>query len=165
MRPDTVEAKIEWLANYLDGVTIGVDAPQSIADDLAAQRWRDIYFRYPARLRALAKLTHLNYDFDYRRVLSSIQTPTLVLLREGDRWCSIEHAKYLIEHIPNAKLWVLPREDHNVWYGAQGQMISEIQTFVAGNTIFAPNDWTLLTLMFIDLLGSTNLLARMGDDR
>ena len=165
LQPEEVEAATEYFTNYLDGASIGVDGAPSIADDPAAQRWLDTYFRYAASPRALAKLTHLNYDIDYRHVLKSIRTPTLVLHRAGDRWCHIEHAKYLAEHIPNAELRVLPGEDHIVWYGDQDQMISEIRSFVTGDTMSTPSDRTLLTLIFLDIVGSTDHLTRVGDER
>lgn len=165
LKPDEVVAAIKYFSGYVDGDFIGVDGAPSIADDPTAQRWLDTYFRYAASPRALAKLSQMNYEIDYRHVLKSIQAPTLVLHREGDRWCGADHARYLAEHIPDAKLHILPGEDHIAWYGDQNQLISEIRAFVTGDTVSTPSERTLLTLVFLDLVGSTEQLALMGDDR
>jgi class 3 adenylate cyclase len=107
----------------------------------------------------------MNYEIDYRGVLSAIQAPTLILHREGDRWCGQEHARYLAEHIKGATLRMLPGEDHIAWYGDQDQLISEIRAFVTGEVVSAPPERALMTVVFLDLVGSTEHLARMGDER
>ncbi|KUJ73806.1 hydrolase [Ruegeria marisrubri] len=165
LKPDEVQASIEYFSNYAGGHFLGIDGAPSIADDPAAQRWLDTYFRYAASPRALRNLAEMNYDIDVRSVLSSIRAPTLVLHRENENWCDLANAKYLAEHIPGAKLRVLPGEDHIAWYGDQDRLVSEIRAFVTGDTVSTPTERTLLTLVFLDLVDSTEHLARMGDER
>lgn len=165
LKPDAVAAALEHFANYADGHLLGIDGAPSIAGDPAAQRWLDTYFRYAASPRALRKLSEMNYNIDIRGVLSSIRAPTLVLHRENENWCDLNNAKYLAEHIRGAELHVLPGEDHIAWYGDQDRLVSEIRTFVTGEAVTAPTERTLLTLVFLDLVGSTEQIARMGDAR
>ncbi|NDW44975.1 adenylate/guanylate cyclase domain-containing protein [Ruegeria sp. PrR005] len=165
LKPDALRAEIEKFSKPSDNADRKVDGAPSIADDPAAIEWLDTYFRYAASPRALAKLAVLNYDIDYRSVLSSIQAPTLLLQREGDRWCSPDHARFLAEHIAGAELRILPGEDHIAWYGDQDQLVSEIRAFVTGERISAPPERALVTLVFLDLVGSTEHLTHMGDER
>ncbi len=165
LQPDEVEAAIKHFSGYADGDFIGLDGAPSISDDLAAQRWLDTYFRFAASPRALMKLSQMNYDIDYRHVLKAIQTPTLVLHREGDRWCDVGHARYLAANIKGAELRILPGEDHIAWYGDQDQLISEIRNFVTGEAASVSAERTLLTLVFLDLVDSTERLTEMGDER
>ncbi len=165
LKPAELSADVENFSQIDKNRGSLVDGAPSIADDTAAIEWLDTYFRYAASPRALAKLAQMNYEIDYRAILPAIQVPTLILHREGDRWCDVKHAHYLAEHITGATLNVLPGEDHIAWYGDQDGMISEIQTFITGETASAPADRLLMTLVFLDIVGSTEHLARMGDER
>jgi class 3 adenylate cyclase len=77
----------------------------------------------------------------------------------------VEHAQYLAKHIPGAKLRIIPGEDHIVWFGDQDTIVSEISSFVTGETAPTPADRALLTLVFLDIVSSTEQLALMGDER
>lgn len=167
LKPDALKAEIDKFSDTTTetGEKTIVDGAPSIADDPAAIEWLDTYFRYAASPRALNKLAVMNYDIDYRGVLSSIKVPTLIIHREGDRWCNTEHARYLAEHIPSSKLRIMPGEDHIIWYGDQDGLIGEIQSFLTGETTSRTVDRALKTVAFVDIVGSTEKLARMGDDR
>ena len=165
LKPDELEDAIKHFNGYADGDFIGLDGAPSISDDPAAQRWLETYFRYAASPRALMKLSQMNYNIDYRHVLKAIQTPTLVMHREEYRWCDVGHARYLADNIKGAKLRIMPGEDHIAWYGDQDQVVSEIRAFVTGEAASASAARTLLTLVFLDLVASTERLTMMGDER
>ncbi|MGI9373018.1 MAG: adenylate/guanylate cyclase domain-containing protein, partial [Hyphomicrobiales bacterium] len=141
------------------------DGAPSISNDPAAVEWLNAYFRYAASPRAVAKLAQMNYEIDYRAVLPAIRAPTLVTHREGDNWCEVVHAEYLAEHIPGAALRILPGEDHIVWYGDQDAIIAEIRSFLTGDALQTSAERVLMTVVFFDVVGSTEHLARMGDER
>lgn len=164
LKPAELIGEIDKFSQITDNRSL-IDGAPSIADDPAAIGWLDTYFRYAASPRALAKLSQMNYGIDYRAILPAIQVPTLILHREGDRWCDVKHAHYLAEHIPGATLKILPGADHIAWYGDQDGMISEIREFITGETVATPADRSLMTLVFLDIVGSTEHLARMGDER
>ena len=163
--PDLLRAEVDSFSTMTDDEKTSIDGAPSIADDPAALEWLNTYFRYAASPRSLAKLAQMNYAIDYRSALPAIQAPTLILHREGDRWCGIGHARYLAERIPGAKLRLLPGEDHIAWYGDQDGLISEIQSFVTGQSLPTSAERALMTLVFVDIVGSTGHLARMGDER
>ena len=167
LKADQLRAEIEKFSDMSLAASeeTSVDGAPSIADDPAAIEWLDTYFRYAASPRALSKLAAMNYSIDYRGVLSSIQVPTLVLHREGDRWCDVAHARYIAAHIPSSDLRILPGDDHIVWYGDQDAVIGEIRSFLTGDAVSRKGDRALKTVAFIDLVGSTEHLARMGDER
>ncbi len=164
-KPAELAVEVDSFGQIENGRESFVDGAPSIANNPAAIEWLDTYFRYAASPRALAKLSQMNYQIDYRAVLPALQTPTLILHRKGDRWCGVEHAHYLAEHIPGATLKVLPGEDHITWYGDQDGMISEIREFITGEAVAATADRTLMALVFLDIVGSTENLARIGDER
>lgn len=162
---EALRAAIENFSQVADDPELSADGAPSIADDPAALEWLATYLRYAASPRAMAKLAELNYQIDYRAALSSIQAPTLIVHREGDRWCDIGHAHYLAEHIAGATLRILPGEDHIAWYGDQDSLIAEVRAFVTGEQVSVAADRALMTLVFLDIVRSTEHLARMGDER
>ena len=163
--PEALRESIEGFSKVVEDPELSASGAPSVADDRAVLEWLATYFRFAASPRAMAKLAEMNYQIDYRGALSSIQAPTLVVHREGDRWCNIGHARYLAEHIPGATLRVLPGEDHIAWYGDQDGLIGEIRAFVTGEQVRVLAQRALMTLLFIDIVDSTGHLARMGDER
>jgi pimeloyl-ACP methyl ester carboxylesterase len=73
-----------------------------------------------------------NFEADLRPLLPSISCPTLVLHREGNRFIHLGAGRYLAEHIPNAKLVVLPSEDHAFFAGDTDALVDEIEEFLTG---------------------------------
>jgi len=101
-------------------------------------------------------------DIDLRDILPSIRVPTLVLHREGDLAVSVEHGRYLAEHIPGAELQVMPGDNH-MWDRSE-DLPAEVERFVA--TIRAEQvefDRYLATVLFTDIVGSTAIASAGGD--
>ncbi|HEX2513021.1 MAG TPA: adenylate/guanylate cyclase domain-containing protein, partial [Xanthobacteraceae bacterium] len=89
--------------------------------------------------------------------------PTLVLHRGGDRWYALAEGQYLADHIPGARLVVLPGEDHMPWWGDQDRLIGEVQEFLTGTRDSPPTERVLLTVLVTDIVGSSEKAAAMGD--
>ena len=140
-------------------------AAPSMAEDEAAQSWFGAYLRYSASPSAVRKLNDLSSEVDIRGVLPSVRVPTLVLHRSGDRWHSVPEAQYLADHIPGAKLIVLPGDDHIPWWGDQEGLVGEIQEFLTGTRNNPPTERALLTLLVTDIVGSTEKVAAKGDQK
>lgn len=100
---------------------------------------------------------------DIRGVLGTIQLPTLVMHREGNRYLSVEHGRYLAEHIPGAKYVELPGDDHWVYVGETGVLLDEIEEFLTGTRPRGEPDRVLATVLFTDIVNSTRELASRGD--
>jgi class 3 adenylate cyclase len=114
----------------------------------------------PALQRAEAALsTHS----DVRPLLSTIQAPTLVLYRTGDRWIGEPHAAHLAEHIPGAKLVGVPGENNMMLGGDSDTDLDEIEEFLTGVRQAASTDRVLATVLFTDIVGSTHRAAELGD--
>jgi pimeloyl-ACP methyl ester carboxylesterase len=101
-------------------------------------------------------------DLDLRDVLPSIRVPTLVLQRQDDREMSVEHGRYLAGHIPGAELREMPGSVH-LWSSSE-DLPREIERFLA--TLHAEQvqfDRYLATVLFTDIVGSTEVAAARGD--
>jgi class 3 adenylate cyclase len=102
---------------------------------------------------------------DVRPLLPTIQAPTLVLHHADNRWADIDHGHYLAQHIPDAKLVVLPGEDHLFYLSDPADALATIEQFIAGAASPRPGRRTLATVVFFDVVGSTQRLANEGDAR
>jgi pimeloyl-ACP methyl ester carboxylesterase len=93
-----------------DGSRLAGLAPRSSADPRLRQ-WFARLERLAASPGTAAKFMMMNAEVDVRAVLPTIQVPTLVLHRAGDTFIDIRHSRYLAEHIPDARLVVLPGDE------------------------------------------------------
>jgi class 3 adenylate cyclase len=114
----------------------------------------------PATRGAMAKMVVFA---DVRSVLPAVQAPTLVLYRRGDRYTGKPHAVYLAEYIPGAKLAELPGDDNLIFAGDSDADLDEIEEFLTGARHAAVTDRVLATVLFTDIVGSTERAARLGD--
>jgi len=107
----------------------------------------------------------MNGQIDIRQTLSAIRVPTLVLHRSGDLDTSIEEDRYLAAHIPGARFVDLPGADHLPWVGDQDTLVDEVQEFLTGTRPAAEPDRVLATVVFTDIVASTERAAELGDRR
>jgi class 3 adenylate cyclase len=84
--------------------------------------------------------------------------------REGDRAIPVQLSRYLAEHIPGAKYVELPGSDHVPWVGDADEVLAEIEEFVTGIRGVARSDRVLATVLFTDIVGSTERVADVGDE-
>jgi len=113
-------------------------------------------------------LLRANYDIDIRHVLPAVQAPSLILHRVGDKTIPVEAGRYLAQHIRGAKYVELPGEDHLLQAFDQDTLdllIDEIEEFVTGSRPGPEPDRVLVTVMFTDIVGSTERAAAVGDRR
>ena len=150
--------------NWGDGSRIVGLAPRSSSDP----RLRDWFARLE-RLAAspgtAARLMQMNADVDVRAVLGSIQVPTLVLHRAGDKFIDIRHSRYLAEHIPAAKYVELPGDEAIAFSSDSEAVLDELEEFLTGARHAPDPERVLATVMFSDIVGSTARVAELGDRR
>jgi len=135
-----------------------------------------------------ARLIDLTYNLDVTGLLPSLQTPTLVMHREGDKAIQIQHGRELAIGIPNVVFKVLKGDTHFPWLGESERIIEEICDFVGVKKSKTPE--TLLaeastqanpvgeragfsaeggesveqaTIVFSDMISSTEMVTRLGD--
>jgi class 3 adenylate cyclase len=104
-------------------------------------------------------------DIDVRAVLSTIHVPTLVLHRHGDRVVNWRAGKDLAARIPGARYVELSGIDHLPWAGEMDDVLGEIEEFLTGVRSVPEPDRVLATVMFTDIVESTERAARLGDAR
>ncbi|MGI9013176.1 MAG: adenylate/guanylate cyclase domain-containing protein [Phycisphaerales bacterium] len=139
------------------------DIAPSAANDPDFKRRLLNYLRRSASPSAAAALLRMNSQIDVRSVLPTIQAPTLVLHRTGDRDANIEEGRWIAGQIPGAKFIELPGEDHLPWVGDQDGVLDEIEEFLTGVRRGPDPDRFLTTVLFTDLVGSTQMAAQIGD--
>src|SRR5262249_6740548 len=103
------------------------------------------------------------FEVDVRHLLGAIRVPTLVVRRVG--WPGSEQNRYLAEHIDGARYLELPGEDVLFFVGDTGPLLDAIEEFVTGRLPHHELDRVLATVMFTDVVGSTDQVAGMGDRR
>jgi len=135
----------------------------SRADDPAFRDWVARYFRLGATPKAAATLLRMNTLMDTRSILPTIQVPTLCIYRTEDTDVRIEEGRWIASQIPNAKLVELPGDSHFFWIEDPTPMIDEIEEFVTGHRETARPERALATVVFTDIVGSTERAAELGD--
>ena len=162
IRREFVEPGIdEIISNWGEGLILQLAAPSM--DTPVKRRELGRYERSAASPGMVRALMRLNLDIDVRPILATINVPTLVLHREHDMMTPLEMGEYLAQHIPGATMVVLPGQDHVPWAGDVDRFVGEIQEFLTGSREAAPPDRVLATVMFNDIVGSTQRAAEMGD--
>ena len=148
--------------NSIELAGLRYTAPNAARDPEFMAMWRRFYRHAtsPAGLRAEMELSVYS---DVRPFLSAIQAPTLVLYRSGDPFIRKPHAVFLAEHIPGAKLVELAGQDNVIFLGDSNADLDEIEEFLTGIRPQPVTDRVLATVLFTDIVGSTERAAQLGD--
>jgi class 3 adenylate cyclase len=154
----TARMETDWGRGFL----LDLFAPSMAGDAPLRDQWAR-YERTAASPGSVRAMLRVIYGTDIRDILPSIRVPTLVIGRGGAE--RIGHSRYLAAHIPDAKYVELPGEDNLIWAGDQDALVSEIQEFVTGARPAPEPDRVLATVLFTDIVGSTQEAARLGDRR
>jgi class 3 adenylate cyclase len=137
----------------------------SRADDEYFCRWLARFERGATSPTVHRALVDWAVSLDLRAVLSSIRVPTLVMHRAGSRLTSVEHGRYLTEHIHGARLKVVPGHDNLFFTEHADDVLDHIEEFITGVAPTHLGDRALATVLFTDIVGSTEHAARLGDRR
>jgi class 3 adenylate cyclase len=138
----------------------------SMADDPAFVSWIARLHRQsysPGAARAAARMM---METDVRDLLPTIRVPTLVLCRSGSvLGFGPDHARYLAGHIPGATLVELPGDESVMYLGDTDSVVDEVEEFLTGSRHPPAADRVLATVLFTDIVGSTERAAELGDRR
>ena len=151
-------------AGWGEGVGLGAWAP-SRQNDAELRQWWARLQRVAASPGMVRNIFALYPELDIREVLPAIQAPTLVLHRRGDRMVDIAMGRYLAGHISGAKLVELEGTDHLFFTGDADVVLDEIQEFLTGVRPQPLVERVLATVLFTDIVGSTQRAADLGDER
>lgn len=159
---DEFERVRATLEHWGEGQTLGILAPS--ADSENERVGRGIFERSSASPQMARTLIEMVVETDVRDLLPSISVPTLVLHRE-EEFIPVAGARDMAEQIPDARLIVLPGADHIPFYGDADGYAEEIEEFLTGARQAPMTDRILTTVMFTDIVGSTERAAALGDAR
>jgi class 3 adenylate cyclase len=137
----------------------------SVADDAAFRAWWDTAGNRaasPSMARAMIKsIRHA----DVRHTLPRVTVPTLILHRADSDFTPVTHGQYLAENIAESHFVELPGEDTLYWVGNTAPMLDEIEEFITGMRGGSDAERLLTTIVFTDIVGSTERAAILGDGR
>jgi pimeloyl-ACP methyl ester carboxylesterase len=161
------ESAAEFIAPYWgqpNSSILELFAP-SLADDPEAVEFTARMERSAASPAMVLQIFEMFLDIDVRAVLPTIHVPTLVLHRHGDRVVNRRAGEELATRIPGARYVELPGIDHMPWAGDTEAVLGAIEEFLTGTRSMAEPDRVLATVMFTDIVGSTQRLGELGDAR
>jgi class 3 adenylate cyclase len=138
----------------------------SRANDPVFQRWWGRHERTGASPAAAAALMRMNEQIDISDVVSTIRVPTLVIHRTGDKAVNVEGGRFLAEHISGARYLEFPGIDHVPFVGENAPEIADaVEEFLTGSRPPVAVDRVLATVLFTDIVGSTEKAVAVGDNR
>jgi pimeloyl-ACP methyl ester carboxylesterase len=137
----------------------------SRADDEQFRRWFGRYERLTVNPSEAIHMLEINWQLDLRHVLPLVNVPTLILHQIEDQLVPVAMSRYMAERIPGATLVELPGRDHLWWFTNQDEVTDTIVEFVTGSRPATEPDRVLSTVMFTDIVASTERAAALGDSR
>lgn len=161
-REDLEATVAKNLTNWGDGSTLAVFAPSRVNEKPFFEWWRKLE-RAGVSPSAMAALMRSWEGIDVRSLLSAIHVPTLVIHRARELAVNVGAGRFLAQQIPGAKYVELSGEDHNPYSGDQDALLDEVEEFLTGMRHARETDRVLATVLFTDIVGSTQRAATLGD--
>ena len=107
----------------------------------------------------------MNIELDVRHLLPAIRVPVLVLHASRDRAIPIGAGRYIADRVPDAKFVEIDTADHFPFFEKSDELLHHMQSFLTGGSTPAISESRVTTLMFTDIVGSTQLAVEKGDRR
>jgi class 3 adenylate cyclase len=159
--------ELEFMLRFMDtawgtGLSLLRFAP-SVADDERFRQWWARFERMAASPGAAMALIRMNREIDVQALLPAVHVPTLVIHRRDDMNVPVAAGRHMAQQIPGARYVELDGRDHLPWVGDSDAIITEIQEFLTGARHIPEPNRVLATVLFIDMVGSTERAATLGD--
>jgi pimeloyl-ACP methyl ester carboxylesterase len=139
------------------GAGVGKDADPAYIESIAR------YMRAAASPSAVYAYEQMNGAIDTRPILPAIKSPTLVMNRTGDPCAHVEAARDMAARIPGARFVEYPGNSHSMMLDDMETILSDIQEFVTGERPVEASDRILATVLFLDIVSSTERATTLGD--
>lgn len=162
--PADLERLVRLVDRWGSGVGLAAWAPSRAGDD-RLRRWFGRLQRSGASPSMARQLFSAYPDLDARSLLPAVRVPGLVAHRRDDRMVPAAIGRYLAEHLPDARYTELEGEDHLFFVGDAEAVLDEIELFLTGAQHTRDTDRAVRTILFTDIVGSTDLAAQLGDRR
>ena len=160
----SLEERLETIETVERDWGVGLDITEMAPhEDPALLEWYSTCLRRSASPGAAAALLRMNSQIDTRHVLPTIQIPTLVIHRTADRDVTVDEGRWIADQIPGARFVELPGDEHLVWAGDQDALLAQIEEFLTGTRSAQQYDRVLSTVLFTDIVGSTERARALGD--
>jgi class 3 adenylate cyclase len=165
LQPEARDAfATELVRRWGDGSSIDRIAP-SLADDRRIRDWYGRLERLSLSPGAVGPSVRALADTDVRDVLPLIRVPTLVARRRDDQLVDARHARFAADSIPGARYVELPGSDNAVFADDAGALLDELEEFLTGARHGPEPERVLATVLFTDIVASTERAAELGDRR
>ena len=164
--PQEIEPLIdEYLEqSWGSGGSLDTGAP-SVATDTKIREWCGRVERLAASPATAAAMLKMNASYDARSVLPAVSVPTLVVHRDGDPLVGVDQGREAARLIPEAKYVELAGTDHLPFFEDPETTLGLIEEFVTGERRGPEHDRVLATVVFTDIVGSTERASQLGDRR
>jgi class 3 adenylate cyclase len=164
VEPEAVEAMIARAQELWGTEAFAETYTPDRANDQRFVRWSARLQRAIASPRVVRASLRALLEVDVRALLPLIHAPTLVLHHRDFQFLSVEHARYLTEHLPDARLVELPGE-LPLWWDEPDSVLNVIEEFLVGAGRAVEPTRVLATVLFTDIVGSTARAEQVGDRR
>jgi class 3 adenylate cyclase len=138
--------------------------PSLATDPVAAEAWGR-FLRLSASPATAAAVTRMLFELDIRDVLSAIRVPTLVVHRKDNPLISIEQGRYVVDRIAGSSFVAVPGADYGLAVGDVDLVLDEVEEFLTGAKAAGDPARILATVLFTDIVRSTERLSELGDRR
>jgi class 3 adenylate cyclase len=145
-----------------DGTLLEIYAPSQIGNHVFEEWWGRMQ-RSAVSPGMARQLMEMLGQTDLRPILPTIQAPTLVIHQTGDRYVPVEVGREVASLIPKARFIEYPGEDSYGWVDPPG--LDDVEEFLTGRRGTVEFDRVLATVMFTDIVGSTEHASQLGDGR
>ncbi len=162
--PEMLEAVLSYIEQRWGSGDVAAVCPDAAGDE-QFRRWHGRLERLVGTPGSVRAMIQWNWAIDIRPLLRTITAPTLVLHRAAEAWVEPGCGRYLADHIPGARFVEIPGRDHYPYLEPVEPTLDEIERFLTGARHEPVEERVLATILFTDVVRSTERAAALGDSR
>lgn len=162
LRSEALDAMGEVVEHWGEGRSLEVMAP-SVAGSAPMRRLFGTFERSAVSRATARAMLDVVRHIDVTDVLDCIDVPALVITRRDDPFVPVAQAEEIARRVRGAELVIVDGEDHLPWVGDCDSYLDPVERFLTGEIHSRDADRALATVLFTDIVGSTDRLATMGD--
>jgi class 3 adenylate cyclase len=163
--PEVRSAVLDAVENrWGDGSLVSLFAPSKVGDR-AFEEWWGRMQRSALSPSMARRILEMSSEIDLRAILPTLRVPPLVIHRTDDQYVGIDRGREVASLIPGARFLELPGSDTYGWASDDAGWIDEVEEFLTGRRRDQSFDRVLATVLFTDIVGSTDRAASLGDRR
>jgi class 3 adenylate cyclase len=160
---EMLEAQITALTNIWGTDAMAALTDPSVAGDVKAARWYAKFMRTSISPGRAAEAMRYEMQIDVRDILPTVRAPTLILHRRDVPFLPPAWGRYLAEHIHDARILEFSGKDTSIHGEGSDEIELAIEDFLADVRYASDSDRVLATVLFTDIVGSTEHAATLGD--